>query len=65
MYLFCGYMPIEKFELFDAKMVENGSDLMDPSNLIIYREAKHYKVMNCALGNKFEDMGWPYSECVT
>ncbi|KAJ7280950.1 hypothetical protein C8J57DRAFT_1220226 [Mycena rebaudengoi] len=62
MYLFCGYMPIEKFELFDAKMVENGSDLMEPSNLIIYREAKQYKVTNCASGTEFDDAGWPYSE---
>jgi hypothetical protein len=38
MHLFCGYMPVEKFELFDAKMVENGSDLMEPSNSIIYGE---------------------------
>jgi hypothetical protein len=62
MYLFCGYMPIEKFELFNAKMMENGSDLMEPSNLIIYWEAKHHKVTNCASGDNFDGSGWPYSE---
>jgi hypothetical protein len=48
-------MPIQKFGLFDAEMVENGAHLVEPSNLINYWEAKHYKVVNCASGNKFDD----------